>query len=39
MVLPSRFLAVLLVFAGASRLAAQGAIDPNVAPRAAALER
>jgi hypothetical protein len=39
MVLPSRFLAVLLVLAGASRLAAQGAIDPNVAPRAAALER
>lgn len=39
MVHPSRFLAVLLVFAGASRLAAQGAIDPNVAPRAAALER
>ena len=39
MVLPSRFIAVLLVLAGASRLAAQGAIDPNVAPRAAALER
>ena len=39
MVLPSRLLAVLLVLAGASRLAAQGAIDPNVAPRAAALER
>lgn len=39
MVLPSRFLAILLVLAGASRLAAQGAIDPNVAPRAAALER
>ena len=39
MVLPSRFIAVLLVVAGASRLAAQGAIDPNVAPRAAALER
>jgi hypothetical protein len=39
MVLPSRFLAVLLVLAGVSRLAAQGAIDPNVAPRAAALER
>ena len=39
MVHPSRFLAVLLVLAGASRLAAQGAIDPNVAPRAAALER
>jgi len=39
MVLPSRFLAVLLVLAGASHLAAQGAIDPNVAPRAAALER
>jgi hypothetical protein len=39
MVLPSRFLAVVLVLAGASRLAAQGAIDPNVAPRAAALER
>jgi hypothetical protein len=39
MVLPSRILAVLLVLAGASPLAAQGAIDPNVAPRAAALER
>jgi hypothetical protein len=39
MVHPSRFLAVVLVLAGASRLAAQGAIDPNVAPRAAALER
>ncbi len=39
MVLLSRFLAVLLVLAGASRLAAQGAIDPNVAPRAATLER
>ena len=39
MVHPSRFLAVMLVLAGASRLAAQGAIDPNVAPRAAELER
>jgi len=39
MVLSSRFLALLLMVAGASRLAAQGAIDPNVAPRAAALER
>lgn len=32
-------LAVLLALAVVSRLAAQGAIDPNVAPRAAALER
>lgn len=32
-------LSVLLALAGVSRLAAQGAIDPNVAPRAAALER
>jgi hypothetical protein len=32
-------LPVLLALAGVSRLAAQGAIDPNVAPRAAALER
>jgi hypothetical protein len=39
MLQPSRLLAVLLALAGASRLAAQGAIDPNVAPRAAALER
>jgi hypothetical protein len=39
MVHPSRLLAVLLMLAGVSRLAAQGAIDPNVAPRAAALER
>ena len=30
---------VLLALAGASRVAAQGAIDPNVAPRASALER
>ena len=36
---PLRALSVLLALAGASRLAAQGAIDPNVAPRAAALER
>ena len=32
-------LACLLLLAPAARLAAQGAIDPNVAPRAAALER
>jgi hypothetical protein len=32
-------LALLLALAVVSRLAAQGAIDPNVAPRAAALER
>lgn len=32
-------LGLLLALAAASRLAAQGAIDPNVAPRAAALER
>jgi hypothetical protein len=32
-------ISVLLALAGVSRLAAQGAIDPNVAPRAAALER
>jgi hypothetical protein len=39
MMVPLRALSVLLALAGASRLAAQGAIDPNVAPRAAALER
>jgi hypothetical protein len=30
---------MLLLLASASAAAAQGAIDPNVAPRAAALER
>jgi hypothetical protein len=35
----SRLIVVLLLCTAVSRLAAQGAIDPNVAPRAAALDR